>query len=91
MPDEKRSKLSRRGFLKSTAVGAAAVGALVAAPTILKVTENAVAAPVSDPAMPLVAYVRNAARAEVVVMWGTNEIVARDYALVSRLSTYTKV
>lgn len=91
MPEEKRSELSRRGFLKRTAVGVAAVGAIAAAPTILKMTENAVAANVSDPNLPLVAYVRDASKGEVVVMWGTKEIVARDSALVSRLAVYTKV
>src|SRR2546428_11617129 len=40
MADEKKSKMSRRSFLQKTAVGAAAVGAMAAAPTILKMTEN---------------------------------------------------
>src|SRR2546428_8739653 len=33
MADEKKSKMSRRSFLQKTAVGAAAVGAMSAAPT----------------------------------------------------------
>src|SRR5256712_13618311 len=40
MADEKKSKMSRRSFLQKTAVGAAAGGAMAAAPTILKMTGN---------------------------------------------------
>ncbi len=91
MPDENGKKFSRRSFLRTTAVGAAAVGALAAAPQILKITENATAAnSAGDPSIPLVAYVRDAAKGEVVVMWGTKEIVAKDPALVSRLALYTR-
>ena len=91
MADEKRSKISRRSFLQKTAVGAAAVGAMAAAPTILKMTENVQAAtPSGDVNTPVMAYVKDAAQGTVVVMWGTQEIVTRDPGLVNRLTTYAR-
>src|SRR3989442_15747707 len=45
MADAKKSKMSRRSFLQKTAVGAAAGGAMTAAPTILKMTENVQGSP----------------------------------------------
>jgi len=92
MADEKKSKISRRSFLQKTAVGAAAVGAMAAAPTILKMTENVQASPAPGDASnaPVMAYVKDAATGTVVVMWGTQEIVARDPGLVNRLTTYTR-
>ena len=91
MADEKKSKMSRRSFLQKTAVGAAAVGAMAAAPTILKMTENVQASPAgADVNTPVMAYVKDAASGTVVVMWGTKEVVTRDFALVSRLATYTR-
>src|SRR6266446_4215933 len=92
MADEKRSKISRRSFLQKTAVGAAAVGAMAAAPTILKMTENVQASPAPGDASntPVMAYVKDAAAGTLVVMWGTQEIVTRDPGLVNRLTTYTR-
>src|SRR6058998_3175663 len=91
MADEKKSKMSRRGFLQKTAVGAAAVGAMAAAPTILKMTENVQASPPpGDVNAPVMAYVKDAATGTVVVMWGTQEIVTRDPGLVNRLTTYAR-
>src|SRR5881296_2907098 len=91
MADEKKSKMSRRSFLHKTAVGAAAVGAMAAAPTILKMTENVQASPPSsDVNTPVMAYVKDAATGTVVVMWGTQEIVTRDPGLVNRLTTYAR-
>src|SRR5437667_6041866 len=91
MADEKKSKMSRRSFLQKTAVGAAAVGAMTAAPTILKMTENVQASPPpGDVNAPVMAYVKDAATGTVVVMWGTQEIVARDPGLVIRLTNYAR-
>ncbi len=91
MAEAKKDKMSRRSFLKKSAVGAAGVAAVAAAPTILQMTENVVGAlPAGDPSAPLMAYVKDASTGTVVVMWGTKEFVARDSALVSRLATYTK-
>ena len=91
MADAKKSKMSRRSFLQKTAVGAAAVGAMTAAPTILKMTENVQASPPpGDVNAPVMAYVKDAATGTVVVMWGTQEIVARDPGLVIRLTNYAR-
>src|SRR2546426_9532081 len=79
MADEKKSKISRRSFLQKTAVGAAAVGGMAAAPTILKVTENVQAGPPpGDVDTPVMAYVKDAAQGTVVVMRGKQEIVQRE-------------
>src|SRR2546427_10889565 len=88
MADEKKSKMSRRSFLQKTAVGAAAVGGMAAAPTILKMTENVqAAAPSGDVDTPGMAHVKDAAQGTVVVVWGTPEIVTREPGLVNRLTT----
>src|SRR5947209_19033252 len=79
MADEKKSKMSRRSFLQKTAVGAAAVGAMAAAPTILKMTENVQASPPSsDVNTTVMAYVKDAAQGTVVVMRGTPGVVPGD-------------
>ncbi len=91
MADEKKRKISRRSFLRTTATGAVAVGALAAAPTLLKVTENVQgASPFVDSGAPVMAYVKDATRGTVVVMWGTKEYLATDPALVARLALYTR-
>ncbi|HLQ42543.1 MAG TPA: twin-arginine translocation signal domain-containing protein [Thermoplasmata archaeon] len=91
MADEKKSKISRRSFLQKTAVGAAAVGAMAAAPTILKMTENVQASPPpGDVSAPVMAYVKDASTGTLVVMWGTQEIVTRDPGLVNRLTNYAR-
>src|SRR2546427_11052779 len=91
MADEEKSKMARRSFLQKTAVGAAAVGAMTAAPTILKMTENVQASPPpGDMNAPVMAYVKDAATGTVVVMWGTQEIVTRDPGLVIRLTNYAR-
>src|SRR3989454_2536668 len=91
MADAKESKMSRRSFLQKTAVGAAAVGAMSAAPTILKMTENVQASPAAgDLNSPVMAYVKDATTGTVVVMWGTQEIVTRDPGLANRLTLYAR-
>src|SRR5213080_554542 len=92
MADAKKSKMSRRSFLQKTAVGAAAVGAMTSAPTILKMTENVQAVPPPGDAnsTPVMAYVKDAATGTVIVMWGTQEIVTRDPGLANRLVTYAR-
>src|SRR5256885_15124922 len=72
MADAKKSKMSRRSFLQKTAVGAAAVGAMTAAPTILKVTENVQASPPpGDIDAPGVADGKGAATRTRAGGWGT--------------------
>src|SRR3989449_11722541 len=79
MADAKKSKMSRRSFLQKTAVGAAAGGAMTAAPTILKMTENVQASPPpGDVEAPVMADGKDAATGTVGVMWGTREDRAGD-------------
>lgn len=73
------TKVSRRSFLKKTAAGAVAAGALAAAPSLLVVAEKTGFA--SDGAgvtTPLVAYIRDASKGEVVLMVGAKEVVRKD-------------
>jgi len=79
---------SRRALLKSAAAGAAAIG-LVGAGRGL--SGSAVAkGSIESSSEPLVAYVSNARKGEVVVMVGTREIVRRDSVLVARLVAIAK-
>jgi len=92
--------LSRRTLLKRTSAGAAALGALIAAPQVLGRQQSATASPLergsaiaaaasplaaATSTEPLVAYVRNQATGEIAIFSGTREIVLHDSALVSRL------
>jgi len=72
---------SRRTVIKAAAAGTAAMGLLAAARGI---GGGAVLANDAT-AEPIVAYVSDARRGELVVMVGTREIVRRDSGLVSRL------
>jgi len=91
MADEKKGEMSRRSFLRNAAVGAAAVGAAVAAPNVAKLTENVGGAgSQGDPSSPMVAYVKDASAGTVVVMWGSKEFEVRDPTLVSRIMQYTR-
>ena len=82
---------SRRTFLKRAAAALTAVGVLVTTPVwMLKSSRGdaASARPGKGEAAlsePLVAYVRNAARGEVVLLVGTKEVVRRDPELASLL------
>lgn len=72
--------LLRRTVLKAAAAGAASLGLLAT------VRAGATPAAGSDPiGAPIVAYVSDARRGEVVVMVGTREVVRRDAGLVARL------
>jgi hypothetical protein len=80
------SKYSRRALLRGTAV----VGALAAVPGLGLLDPGAgqavKTAQERPPAEgPVFAYVRDAAKGEVVLMVGTKEIVRTDPALVARL------
>ena len=91
MAREPKNKMSRRKFLQGAAMGAATVGALAAAPSVLGLAEDASAGMVaSDPGSPVMAYVADVATGTVVVMWGTNEIVTRDSRLASRILGYAQ-
>src|SRR2546421_12429684 len=91
MADEPKNKMSRRNFLRNAAMGAATVGALAAAPSVLGLTEN-VGADTSfgEAGVPLMGYVKDASTGTVVVMWGTDEIVTKDSGLVARPVSYAR-
>jgi hypothetical protein len=94
MADEKKGEMSRRSFLRNAAVGAAAVGAAMAAPNVVALTQNVGGAGSAgsggDAGSPMVAYVKDASAGTVVVMWGSKEAEIRDPTLVSRIMRYTR-
>jgi TAT (twin-arginine translocation) pathway signal sequence len=83
--------LSRRSFLKGAGV---ATGAAIIGATPLGAAAAGEPAPelVTDPSLlpnePLVAYVRDADKAEVTVVAGTKEITYRDPLLVKRMQKH---
>ncbi|HEV8535262.1 MAG TPA: hypothetical protein VGR87_06015 [Candidatus Limnocylindria bacterium] len=80
---------SRRTVLKAAAAGTAAFGLVVAGRGV--VTDTAASAGALDEgAAPVVAYVSDARKGELVVMVGTREIVRRDAGLVARLLAIAK-
>ena len=82
------TKVTRRGFLAKTSIGAAALGALIALPNWGKVTDAEAATekiPTGKLDGLIVAHVRNVSKGEIALMVGTRAIVFRDRALVARL------
>jgi hypothetical protein len=90
MAKEKKPNLSRRNFLRTAALGAATVGAVATAPSVLGIAENVGAVASDFGNTPLVAYVKDATRGTVVVMWGTREVETADPGLVARIALYAK-
>jgi hypothetical protein len=80
---------TRRTLLKSAAAGAAAIS-LVGASRGLTGSATAAKSSIETSSAPLVAYVSDARKGEIVVMVGTREIVRRDAALVARLVAIAK-
>ena len=80
---------TRRTLLKSAAAGAAAIG-LVGAGRGLAGSGTVARGSIGTSREPLVAYVSDARKGEIVVMVGTREIVRRDTALVARLVAIAK-
>jgi len=78
------AKLTRRGFVKKSSVGAATLGALVAVPRLAEV-EAAPQAHVAGHHEPLLAHVRDRATGEIALLVGTREVVIHDRELVMRL------
>jgi hypothetical protein len=77
---------SRRTVIKAAAASTAAIGLLAASRTI-----GGTAAATNDSVgAPIVAYVSDARKGEVVVMVGNREIVRRDAGLVARLVAIAK-
>jgi len=77
---------SRRTVIKAAAAGTAAMG-LVAA---TRAVGGDVAGTADTVGAPVVAYVSDARKGELVVMVGTREIVRRDAGLVARLIAIAK-
>jgi hypothetical protein len=82
------AQLSRRGFIKTTSIGAATIGALATMPGLVAAhaaEPEMPAAASTDSARQLVAFVRDASRGEIILMVDEREIVIRDHELVQRL------
>jgi len=92
------SRITRRTLFKRTSLGAAVVGALLAAPHAIgaraEAAGNGSDAPrgsadsvLTSPATsePVVAYVRDSAKGEIAIFVGTQEIIRHDPQLVARL------
>jgi len=83
------AKLTRRGLIRQTSVGAAAIGTGIAVPGFASAHAAAAShAPreaMPGPSEPLAAYVHDPARGELALLVGSREIVVRDPELVRRL------
>jgi hypothetical protein len=80
--------MKRRALLTRAAAGTAAIGLAATAIPTEKVERLRDAA--HDLGAPIVAYVTDPAKGEVVVMVGESEIVRRDASLVARLTAIAK-
>ena len=80
--------MKRRALLTSAAAGTAAIGLAATAISTEKVERLRDAA--QDLGAPIVAYVTDPAKGEVVVMIGDSEVVRRDMGLVARLVAIAK-
>jgi hypothetical protein len=78
---------SRRALLKSAAAGAAAIGLVGAG---LAGSSSTAKGSIETGSEPVVAYISDARKGEIVVMVGTREVVRRDAALVARLVAIAK-
>jgi uncharacterized protein YaiI (UPF0178 family) len=83
-------KVSRRRFVIGASAGAVVVGASVGIPTAIVNAQNSssqhrATAFASKLATPLTAYVRDAAKGEIVLLANNNQIVITDLDLAARL------
>jgi hypothetical protein len=86
MPANPLTNHSRRTLLRAAAVGTATAGVWGAARALgIGDAGDAAAFIDSSSSAPVLAYVRDAAKGEVVVMKGGSEIVRRDARLAARL------
>ena len=79
---------SRRNFLRTASVGAAAAGIAVAVPTTAASatpSEGASTGPLHTG--PFVAWIKNARSGEISVLVGEHEVVVHDRALATRLAS----
>jgi hypothetical protein len=82
-----QTKHSRRTILKAVAASAAAMGLMGSGRAL---GGSAVAAETGTSSLPIIAYVSDARKGEIVVMVGTREVVRRDAGLVARLVAIAK-
>lgn len=87
---KQKGKVSRRGFLKTAVAGTAGAGFAVTVPRILTGEMgplsglfNGTTAGAGE--APIVAYVSDASKGEIVLMAGTREVRIRDFGMVSWL------
>jgi protein tyrosine phosphatase (PTP) superfamily phosphohydrolase (DUF442 family) len=80
--------MKRRALLTKAAAGTAAIGLAAAAISTEKVERFRDA--VQDLGAPIVAYVTDPAKSEVVVMVGDSEVIRRDALLVARLTAIAR-
>jgi hypothetical protein len=91
MSEDRGHGLPRRSFLKRSVGAAAGLGAFVAAPGWVlanwRGADGKSSAPATVPALetPMVAYVRDAAKGEVVLLVGETEVVRKDRSLAAHL------
>lgn len=85
-----RTNHSRRTILKAVATSAAAMGLMGSGRAFGGLAAAANGSPSDMGALPVIAYVSDARKGEVVVMVGTREIVRRDAGLVARLVAIAK-
>ena len=81
------TKVTRRTLIKKASVGAATLGVMAAAPTLIG-TGSAEAAQSDTPAAygdSIIAHVRNRKTSEIALLVGTREVIVRDRELVRRL------
>jgi len=84
------TKHSRRTILRAVAASAAAMGVLGSVRGLGSSAAAADSSPISTSSLPVIAYVSDARKGELVVMVGTHEIVRRDAGLVARLVAIAK-
>jgi hypothetical protein len=85
-----RTNHSRRTVLKAVAASAAATGLIGSGRLFSGLAAAANGSPSDMGGLPVIAYVSDARKGEVVVMVGTHEIVRRDVGLVARLVAIAK-
>jgi hypothetical protein len=85
-----QTKHPRRTILKAVAASAAAMGLMGSGRAFGSSAAAANGIPTGTRSLPVIAYVSDAQKGEIVVMVGTREVVRRDAGLVARLVAIAK-
>jgi hypothetical protein len=85
-----RTNHSRRTILKAVAASAAAMGIMGSGRVLGGSAAAANVIPNGAGSLPVIAYINDVRRGEIVVMVGTREVVRRDAGLVARLVAIAK-